>query len=95
MNDKRSEYSASVQEQLTAMYDRVLQAFPDELWATFAPQQQTLANSAMDRVLKKDGPEALTLDRLDGIKELVTQHLWSPAHTVVFSQSPNSQTKMQ
>lgn len=38
----------------------------------------------MDRVRLKEGPEALTLARLEGIKELVTQHLWSPAHTAVF-----------
>ena len=75
------------QQQLSDMHDRVLQVFPDEVWKTFAEQQQNLANNAMDRVLKKGGPKALTMDRLEGIKELVTQHLWSDALTQVFNKT--------
>jgi hypothetical protein len=78
---------------LKEMHDRVLQVFPDEVWKTFAEQQQNLANNAMDRVLKKDGPEALTVDRLEGIMELVTQHLWSDVHTQAFDNSPASATE--
>lgn len=69
------------QEQLTDMYARVRQVFPPELLDTFAPQQETLVDNAIDRVLRKDGPEALTVPGLEGIKELVTQHLWSDALT--------------
>jgi hypothetical protein len=61
------------------MYDRVLQVFPDKVWSALAPQQQTLAENAMARVREREGDAALTLARLEGIKELVTQHLWSPA----------------
>lgn len=72
------------QQQLDDMYARVRQVFPLELLDSMAPQQRTLTDNAINRVLNKDGVEALTLDRLEGIKELVTQHLWSDAHTAVF-----------
>ena len=67
------------QQQLSDMYDRVLQVFPDKVWSELAPQQQTLAENAMARVREREGDAALTVARLEGIKELVTQHLWSPA----------------
>ncbi len=69
------------QEQLDAMYARVRQVFPVEFRQSLSPQQINLTESAMSRVFDKDGAEALTVDRLEGIKELVTQHLWSPALT--------------
>jgi hypothetical protein len=69
------------QQQLNDMYDRVLQVFQDEVWSELAPQQQTLAENAMARVRQREGDEALTVDRLEGIKELVTEHLWSSALT--------------
>lgn len=78
------------QQQLSDMHDRVLQVFPDDLWQTFEQQQRNLANNAMDRVIQKEGPEALTVDRLEGIKELVTQHLWSPALTEASIGTPDS-----
>jgi hypothetical protein len=81
------------QQQLNDMYDRVIQVFPDNLWQTFAVQQQNLANNAMERVLKKEGAKALTVDRLEGIKELVTQHLWSSALTEASKSLPPSQTE--
>lgn len=68
-------------EQLTDMYARVRQVFPREMLDSMAPQQRTLTDNAINRVLNKDGPEALTVPRLEGIKELVTQHLWSDALT--------------
>ena len=78
------------QEQLNDMYARVRQVFPQELIDTFAPQQETLADNAIDRVLKKDGPQALTVERLQGIKELVTQHLWSGALTEASKKLPTA-----
>jgi len=69
------------QEQLTAMYARVLQVFPDKFWNTLAPQQQNMVDHAINRVATQESKEALTVDRLEGIKELVTQHLWSDALT--------------
>ena len=79
------------QQQLNDMYDRVLQVFPDEVWSELAPQQRTLAETAMARVREREGDAALTLDRLEGIKELVTQHLWSPALTAASKSLPPSE----
>jgi hypothetical protein len=76
------------EQQLQDMYARIRQVFPRELLDTFAPQQETLTDNAINRILNKDGPEALTVDRLEGIKELVTQHLWSPALTELTKNLP-------
>lgn len=73
------------------MYARVRQVFPLDLLDSMAPQQRKLTDNAINRVLEKDGPEALTLDRLEGIKELVTQHLWSPALTAASKSLPPSE----
>jgi hypothetical protein len=82
------------QQQLNDMYARVRQVFPRELLDTFAPQQETLADNAIERVLRKDGPDALTVDRLEGIKELVTQHLWSSGLTAASKSLPASATEL-
>lgn len=79
------------QQQLSDMYDRVLQVFPDKVWSELAPQQQTLAENAMARVREREGDAALTLARLEGIKELVTQHLWSPALSEASKSLPPSE----
>ena len=79
------------QQQLDDMHARVRRVFPMDLLNSMAPQQRTLTNNAINRVLNKDGPEALTVDRLEGIKELVTQHLWSDAHTAAFQSLPPSE----
>ena len=81
------------QQQLNAMYDRVKQVFPEAYLNTLAPQQETLINSAIHRVVQKDGPDSVTLDRLEGIKELVTQHLWSDALTTSSARSQASATE--
>ena len=47
-------------------------------------------NNAIHRVVQKDGFEAVTIDRLEGIKELVTQHLWSDALTAASKSLPAS-----
>lgn len=71
--------------QLNAMYARVRQVFSQAEFDSLAPQQRTLLDNAILRVANKHGLDALTVDRLEGIKELVTQHLWSDAHTVAFT----------
>lgn len=81
------------QQQLNDMYERVRQVFPMEMLNSLAPQQRTLTDNAINRVLNKEGPEALTADRLEGIKELVTQHLWSSALTEASKSLPPSQTE--
>ena len=81
------------QQQLNDMYERVGQVFPMEMLNSLAPQQRTLTDNAINRVLNKDGPEALTVDRLEGIKELVTQHLWSSARTEASKDTPASAAK--
>ena len=81
------------QKQLNDMYALVRQVFPQELLDTFAPQQETLVDNAIDRVLRKHGPDALTLDRLEAIKELATQHLWSPALTAASKSLPPLETE--
>jgi hypothetical protein len=48
-----------------------------------APQQVALLNDAVTRVLETEGESALTEPRLEGIKEMVMEHLWSPALTAV------------
>ncbi|MEN9420360.1 MAG: hypothetical protein RI988_3981 [Pseudomonadota bacterium] len=69
------------QQQLNDTYARVRVVFPRELLDSLAPQQRTLTENAINRVLNQEGVKALTVDRLEGIKELVTQHLWSSALT--------------
>jgi hypothetical protein len=78
------------QQQLSDMYGRVTQVFPVEFLNTLAPQQERLVNAAIHRVVEKEGHDALTLPRLEGIKELVTQHLWSPALSEASKSSPAS-----
>lgn len=64
------------QEQLNAMYERVQKVFPETLLDTLASQQENSINNAIDRVLKKEGPEALTIPRLEGIKKMVLNDLF-------------------
>ena len=75
------------------MYARVRVVFPRELLDSLAPQQRTLTENAINRVLNQEGVKALTVDRLEGIKELVTQHLWSSALTEASKATPASAAK--
>lgn len=61
---------------VNAMYERVLEVFPERLRATLSPQQLNSINHAISRVLDKEGPDALTLPRLEGIKEMVLEDLF-------------------
>jgi hypothetical protein len=78
------------QQQLSDMYARVKQVFSQEEFESLAQQQRTLLDNAIQRVADKEGLEALTVPRLEGIKELVTQHLWSPALSEASKSSPGS-----
>jgi hypothetical protein len=62
---------------------RISEVFPKEVLNELAPQQRNLISSAIKRVLEDESPEALTIARLQGIKELATEHLWSPELTKV------------
>ncbi len=75
------------------MHERAAQVFPEEMWNALAPQQRRMVDNAIARVSNKDGVEALTLDRLEGIKELVTQHLWSDAHTAALGNLTGTATE--
>ena len=55
---------------------------PAEIQA-LAPQQITLLNNAVNRVIEREGEAALTRPRLEGIREMVLEHLWSPELTKV------------
>jgi hypothetical protein len=75
---------------MEAMYARLRQVFTQDVLSTFAPQQINLTDNAIYRALEKDGPDALTVPRFEGIYELVTEHLWSPALTAVFNTANKS-----
>lgn len=76
--------------QMDAARSRYRQVFTTEVLHGFAPQQMNLTNNAIHQILEEEGPDALTVPRFEGIYELVTGHLWSPAFTAVFN--TNNQT---
>lgn len=59
---------------------RVYEAFGRETLDSLSVQQENMANAMILRILDAEGPEALTKDRLEGVKEMVTEHLWDPAY---------------
>jgi hypothetical protein len=69
------------------MFKRALQVFPEKMWNELAPQQRRMVDNAIARVSREEGVDAVTVDRLEGVKELVTQHLWSVAHTQAFNKT--------
>jgi hypothetical protein len=69
--------------QLAALRERFNVVFPRHVLDKLAPQQINLTNNAIYRVIDKEGMEALTIPRLEGIHELVTVHLWCDALTQV------------
>ena len=81
------------QQQLSDMYAGVRQVFPAKFLDTLAKQQENLIDAAIHRVVQKEGHEAVTVDRPEGIKELVTQQLWSSALTEASKSLPPSQTE--
>lgn len=67
---------AVVARQMAAAGDRICQVFTLDVLSSFAPRQVKLTDNAIHRVVEHDGPDALTIPRLEGIYELVTEHLW-------------------
>lgn len=59
---------------------RVWEAFGPETLRTLSPQQENMANAMITKIAREEGPEALTKARLEGVKEMVTVHLWDPAY---------------
>lgn len=59
---------------------RVYEAFGPETLKTLSVQQRNTANAMITQIARDEGPEALTKDRLEGVKEMVTEHLWDPAY---------------
>ena len=79
---------AVVAAQMDALYARMRQVFTPTVRETLVHQQVNMAMSAIGRVLDNDGPDALTIPRLEGIYELVTEHLWCDAMTRVAHSLP-------
>ena len=75
--------------QLAALHERFNVVFPHHVLDGFAPQQINMTNGAINRVIDKEGMEALTIPRLEGIHELVTVHLWCDALTVALASRSN------
>lgn len=50
---------------------------------SLAPQQINLLNNTVNKVIESEGEAALTHPRLEGIKELVLEHLWPAELTAV------------
>lgn len=54
---------------------------PQEIDA-LAPQQVAMLNNKINRVIDTEGEAALTRPRLEGIKEMMTEHLWPAGLTI-------------
>lgn len=59
---------------------RVYEAFGMETLKTLSVQQRNTANAMITEIAREEGHEALTKERLEGVKELVTEHLWDSAY---------------
>lgn len=66
--------------------DKLYTVFTAEQIDALVPQQISLLNDAVNRVIKAEGDAALTRPRLEGIKELVIDHLWPPELTAAVEQ---------
>jgi hypothetical protein len=76
------------------IYEAALQVFlPGEL--SKMPRQQSISIALMiERRLNQDGPPP-TKAELEGIKELVLEHLWHPALSALSEILPSSPTPKQ
>lgn len=63
------------QESLRITYERVKQVFAD---THLVEQQRASLESLFDKALKRNSPNPIPIAELEGIKELVTEHLWHP-----------------
>lgn len=55
---------------------KVVATLGAERIGTLSPQEENLLNQAIHREITRYGIEALTPIRMEGLYELVTQHLW-------------------
>jgi hypothetical protein len=59
--------------------ERVQRALGRETLGALSSQQEREADALINKVAREEGPEALTHERLLGIKDFVAEHLWDPA----------------
>ena len=69
---------------------KVKQVFGQKLLAELAPQQVKMLDRMLDREQKHNEGKPLTVDQIEGIKQLVTEELWHPALTALSSKSEAS-----
>ncbi len=63
--------------------EKLIPFFTSQERASLAPQQINLLNNAVSRIVKNEGVAALTKPRLEGIKEMVLEHLWPDSLSTV------------
>jgi hypothetical protein len=63
--------------------EKLIPFFTTQERASLVPQQINLLNNAVSRVIKNEGVAALTKPRLEGIKEMVLEHLWPDSLSTV------------
>ena len=63
---------------------------PDDESAAYHVCLKTGDNGRDGESFYRDDPDALAVPRFEGIYELVTEHLWSPAFTAVFNTNNKS-----
>lgn len=56
--------------------EELIPLFSEQEQRALAPQQINLLNNAVKRIIEGEGEVALTQPRLEGVKELVLEHLW-------------------
>lgn len=56
--------------------EKLIPLFSEQEQSALAPQQINLLNNAVKRIIEGEGEVALTQPRLEGVKELVLEHLW-------------------
>lgn len=85
--DAHQKYDASsISDQHNSEYkiQRLInEVFPPEVLKNLANQQRNSIDELIKRVINSEGAEALTKPRLEGIKELITEHLWAKELTQV------------
>lgn len=63
---------------LSVTSERVRQVFSG---TNLVPQQRASLTSLLDKALARNGDKPIPVEELEGIKELVTEHIWHPALT--------------
>lgn len=65
----------SEQDSLSVTSARARQVFAG---VKLAPQQEASLASLLDKAMQRNAPNPVPIAELEGIKELVTEHLWHP-----------------